>query len=129
MHGWTELVNSVNAVYAQLAPEDQARCRIFGQNYGEAGAIDVLGRRRGLPPAMSGHNSYWYWGPGDWSGEVLIVIGSTREDLEQLFTSVEQAGRTRCGYCMPYENDRPIWIVRGLHGSVEALWPSTRIFI
>jgi len=129
MFGWTELVDSVRSVYSTLSPEEQASCVIFGQNYGEAGAIDVLGQRVGLPSAISGHNSYWFWGPGDWSGEVVIVIGSTREDLEELFTSVEEASRTRCTDCMPYENGRPIWIARGLKRPVEALWPETRMFI
>ena len=85
MFGWRELVDSVRVVYSSLSPEEQSRCVIFGQNYGEAGAIDVLGRETGLPRALSGHNSYWFWGPGDWSGEVIIVIGSQREDLEELF--------------------------------------------
>ena len=35
----------------------------FGNNYGEAAAIDVFGRRLGLPPAISGHNNYYIWGP------------------------------------------------------------------
>ena len=120
MFGWRELVDSVLVVYNTLSPEEQSRCVIFGENYGEAGAIDVLGRDSGLPRALSGHNSYWFWGPGDWSGEVVIVIGSDREDLEELFLSVEEAGVTSCTYCMPYENGRPIWIARGLRGTSQS---------
>jgi hypothetical protein len=129
MFGWSELVDSVHAVYMSLTPEEQAACVVYGQNYGEAGAIDVLGRRAGLPRAISGHNSYWFWGPGDWSGKVMIVIGGRREDLEENFDSVEAAGMTACRYCMPYENGRTIWIVRGLRGEAAALWPETRMFI
>jgi len=129
MFGWQELVDSVDVVYRTLPAQEQASCVVYGQNYGEAGAIDVLGRRMGLPPAISGHNSYWYWGPGTWSGEVAIVIGGRREDLEEHFQSVEAAATTGCTLCMPYENGRTIWIARGLRGSVASLWAGTKMFI
>src|SRR5262249_41784574 len=80
MFGWEELVSLVDSAFQRLTPEERAHCRVFGQNYGEAGAIDVLGRRRGLPRAMSGHNNYWLWGPGDFDGSVLIIIGGDRPD-------------------------------------------------
>ena len=44
--------------------EDRAKACVFGQNYGEAGAIEYFARDLDLPPAISGHNSYWLWGPG-----------------------------------------------------------------
>ena len=40
-----------------------ARAAIFARNYGEAGALDFFGARDGLPPATTGHNGYWMWGP------------------------------------------------------------------
>lgn len=57
--GWEEFAAAASRAYASLSPEERARCAVFGQNYGEAGAIDVLGRKYGLPAAISGHNSYW----------------------------------------------------------------------
>jgi hypothetical protein len=71
-------------------------------------------RELGLPPALSAHNSYFLWGPGDWDGEVLIVIDDDRETLLGLFEEVELAGRTDCTDCMPYEDDLPIWVCRRL---------------
>ena len=50
-----------------------------GGNYGEAAAIDIYGSRLGLPPAISGHNNYWIWGPRGHDGSVVIEIGGTRE--------------------------------------------------
>ena len=49
-HGWEELVASVAEVYRRLPPETRARTALFAQNYGQAGALDWLGRARGLPP-------------------------------------------------------------------------------
>jgi len=129
MHGWRELAEAVAQVYHALPPEDRARTRVFGQNYGEAGALDFFGPELGLPPALSAHNSYFLWGPGDWTGEVLIVIDDERENLLGLFEEVELAGRTDCADCMPYEDDLPIWVCRGLRRPVAELWPSIKRFI
>ncbi len=129
MHGWRELAEAVARVHRALPPEDRARARVFGQNYGEAGAIDFFGPGLGLPPALSGHNSYFLWGPGDWTGEVLIVLGGRREDLFELFESVEPAGTSDCTDCMPYEDGLPIWVCRRLRGPVAELWPTVRRFI
>src|SRR4029077_576189 len=64
-HGWEQLVSRVAEASARLTPAERARAVVFGQNYGEAAAVDVLGARLGLPHAISGHNSYWMWGPAN----------------------------------------------------------------
>ncbi len=129
MHGWRELAAAVARVHAALPEADRARARVFGQNYGEAGALDFFGPELGLPPALSGHNSYFLWGPGDWTGEVLIVIDDEREHLLELFEEVELAGRTDCTDCMPYEDELPIWVCRGLRMPVAELWPRIQHYI
>lgn len=125
MHGWEEMVAEVARVHGTLPPEDKAKAGIYVQNYGEAGAVDLLGRKYGLPKAMSGHNNYFLWGPQG-SGEVLIIIGGDPEDHRQTFQDVRQAGEIRCGYCMPYENNQPVWIARGLKAPVAEIWPMTK---
>ena len=126
MFGWEELTRSVHDVYLGLSPEDQAKCGIFAQNYGEAGAIDFFGRKYGLPKAISGHNNYYLWGPGQYSGEVMIVIGGDRADYEEIFDSVEQAGLFKHDYVMPYENNLPLFVCRGLKGTIDELWPRVK---
>jgi hypothetical protein len=128
MHGWEEIVSTVAAVYDTLSPAERVQTRVFTPNYGLAGAIDLLGRRHGLPPALSGHNSYWYWGPPAESPEIFIVLGQDREGLAQVFEQVEQAATIQCGYCMPYENNRPVWLCRGLKTPLAELWPEVRHF-
>ncbi len=123
MHGWEEIVDAVAAAHARLTPEERAGARVFAGDYGVAGAVDLFGRRRGLPPAISGHNNYWLWGPRGWDGRVVIVVGGREDQVRPLFESVEQAGATDCGYCMPYENGLPIWIARGLRQPVAEAWP------
>ena len=77
MHGWEEIVATVTGVYEDVKSEDQGKWAIFTGNYGVAGAIDFLGKEYNLPPAISGHNSYWLWGPGDPPPENLIIMGRT----------------------------------------------------
>jgi len=129
MFGWEELVAEVEKAYRSLSPEEQAQCSIFAQNYGEAGAITVLGRRRGLPPALSGHNSFWLWGPGEGSGEVMIVVGGDLEDNQRVFREVTQVGTVRSKYSMPYEQDLAVYVGRGLKIPVRELWPQVRMYI
>ncbi len=119
MQGWRELANTVTQVYKSLSTEDQKKVCVFGQNYGEAGAIDLLGPA----PALSAHNSYYLWGPGKYTGEIMIVIDDDRETLQDLFESVELGATFTCKDCMPYENNNPIWIVRRLKLPISELWP------
>ena len=124
--GWDRFVDGVAAAYDRLTPAERGRVTVLAGNYGEAGAIEQLGRSRGLS-AISGHNNYWWWGPGLHSGDVLIVLTRNRERLEQRFASVEQAGETDCGDCMPYENHVPIFICRGLKdGTLAEIWPALK---
>lgn len=125
MHGWEELVAEVARAYRSLPPEERAKAGIYGQNYGDAGAIDLLGRKYGLPRAAAGHNNYFHWGPQG-SGEVLVIVGGDREDHLQAFRDVRQAGEIRCGLCMPYENGQGVWIARGLKAPIAQIWPMTK---
>jgi hypothetical protein len=137
MFGWEEMVEQVAAVYGRLDPEEQRGCVIFARNYGEAAAIDFFGKRHGLPRAVSPHNSYWHWGPGEGAMRVAIVFGdatSLEQNLADLtgpgrFESVELAATTRCQHCMPFENGRMIFLCRGAKFSLQDIWPAERVFI
>jgi len=121
--GWEEIVAETAKAYFQIRPTDRPGCGIFAQDYGQAGAIDFFGPRYGLPPALSGHQTYWLWGPRGYSGDCLIVLDDSRERLEQLFESVEYVGTSAYN---PYalERDIPVYICRGAKfGSLEKVWP------
>ena len=128
MHGWDSVVRAIAVAYGDLSEEERQRAVIFTSNYGEAGAVDLLGRAHGLPRAVSGHNNYWLWGPGQTTGDVVILMAGSREDLEQSCADVQLAATTDCGYCMPYENRRPIWVCRGFARPLSEVWPSLKHF-
>jgi hypothetical protein len=128
MFGWPELVAEVGKAAARLSPEERAHAVVFGQNYGEASAVNVLGQRLGLPPAVSGHNNYSLWGPGDWDGKAMIIIGGDPADNAQFFESVERVGVWSHPYAMPYERGLDISIGRGFRGSPAEVWTRLRHF-
>ena len=128
MHGWDSIVDTVAGVYHTLPPEEQKVVAIFTYNYGDAGAIDLLGRKHGLPQAIGGHNNYWLWGPREFTGDVVLVLGDDRESLEESFEQVELAAMVDCGHCMPYENHRPVWICRKLRRPLAEAWPQIKHF-
>ncbi|MEO6970218.1 MAG: glycosyltransferase family 39 protein [Chthoniobacterales bacterium] len=128
--GWEEMVRSVARVYASLSPEEQKRAAIFCQNYGEAGAIDFFGPKYGLPPALSGHQNYYYWGPGHYTGQIMIVLDDQATDEREQFRSVEDRGLVESSpWAMPWEQRQHIYICRDLKGTLQQLWPKLRVWL
>ena len=128
MNGWQEIVGQIDAVQTSLPLAEQSRVAILLPDYGMAAAVDILGKPLGLPPATSGHNSYWIWGPGESTFDVGIVVGAAEPQLRMWFEEVIYSGKTSCRYCLPYENDRPIWIVRRPKVPVRQLWARLKLF-
>jgi hypothetical protein len=121
MFGWPEMAATVAGVYDRLSPEDKAKCAIFGQNYGQAGAIDFFGRRYGLPKAISGHQNYYLWGPRGYTGECMIVLDDRPEKLAQLFNHFEKVATVYHPYSMPYEHF-DVYLCRGLRWPLPEIW-------
>ena len=124
-HGWRELEAAVARVYRALPPDDARRAGLYAQNYGEAGALDFFGAPDGLPPATSGHNSYYTWGPP--RGDVLIAVGGRRQDYTRDFADVVEVARLPPNpWVMPYEDELPIFVARGRLRPMSEIWPGAR---
>jgi hypothetical protein len=130
MFGWPEMAKEVARVYNTLPPEDLGKCGIGARNYGEAGAIDYFGRQYGLPPVVSGHQNYWLWGPLNYTGQCMVILGRTKEQLSGSYDSVTYGGETYHPYAMPFENHRQIWICRApKYTSLKDAWPRLKIWM
>ncbi len=123
--GWPELVADVARVYDALPAEERAVACIFAGNYGEAGAVNLFGPRYGLPTAISGHQTHFFWGPRGCTGQVMIVLQDTREALEREFESVEEAGAHHHPLGMAEENG-PIFVGRRIKIPVDEIWPRVK---
>ena len=121
--GWRELVEEVAKIRDSLSPEERAHLGIIGANYGEAGAVNLYGPDYGLPRAISGVNSFWYRGYGDPPSQTLIVVGLSREFVEEHFASCRLAGHTwnRYGISNEETEDHPDIFVCG---PPKAGWPA-----
>ena len=128
MHGWNDLVLATKAAYDSLTTEEKSRARISAVSggYGSAAAIDVLGRKVGLPGAISGHNNYWLWGYGSDDAGPVVLLGGDEDRLRTLFDDLTRVGTVECGYCMPYENHKPIYIGRQMRMRWRELWPKVQ---
>jgi hypothetical protein len=124
MIGWEEQARAVAAVYRSLPSADRERAVLVAGNYGEAGALDFFGPRYGLPPVVSPTGSYWFFGPGEKPGDVVVTIGAERGDLEPLFRTVEPGGRVTSRWSVAEERDLTIFVARGPHRTLQEIWPA-----
>jgi hypothetical protein len=123
--GWEEMVAVTAQAWARVPAEQRADCGIFAQNYGQAGAIDFFGPRYGLPPAVSGHQTYFLWGPRNYSGNCMIVLDDRKETLDRLFEQVEDVGSSDNPYAL--ERHIPVFLCRGAKfGTLTQLWPNLK---
>jgi hypothetical protein len=124
--GWPRFVDAVAAAWRRIPPAERAHTAVFTRNYGEAGAIDLLGSRS-LPRAYSGHNGFSEWGrPGRSDTHALLVGFDGAQDAAPFFAACRRLGRVDDGVGL--ENDEqglPLLVCRPT-ASWNALWPRLR---
>jgi hypothetical protein len=126
MFGWEEIARQIGAYYQTLTPEEKSKTAIFANNYGDAGAIDFFGPRYGLPKAIGNHQSYSIWGPRQYTGESLIVLGDRDErNMQTKCASYSVIGNTKHPLSRPDEW-LPIYHCRGFKWNVQEIWPKMK---
>ncbi len=73
--GWPRFVDTVARTWRHIPAVQRRHTAIFTANYGEAGAIDVLGSAPRLPHAYSAHNGFSEWGQPPASDAHALLIG------------------------------------------------------
>jgi hypothetical protein len=126
--GWRGLEKTVATIYRALPPEDRKHAAIVASNYGEAAAIDVYGRADDLPPALSGQDQYYLWGPRGQDGAITIHINGDPDRWRRNCASLDIVATFGAPFAMPYENNRPIFVCRGLRVPLTEAWPLFKRF-
>jgi hypothetical protein len=124
MLGWPEQAAAVAEVYHALPDVQQEQAVLVAGNYGEAGALDFYGPRYGLPEVVSPAGSYWFFGPGEKPGEVVITLGIPADSLRSLFDSVERVVTIGHPWAVEEERHVTINVAQGARTTLQDLWPS-----
>jgi hypothetical protein len=127
--GWPRLVALVAREYRVLPPGQRASTAILTANYGEAGAIGRYGPDDGLPPAFSGANSFWFWGPPPARDRAVIAVNVDPALLRRLFTTVRKVATLHNGLGVSDdEQGATIYEASGMALSWQRAWPLLRNF-
>jgi hypothetical protein len=134
--GWPQFMRTVDGVWKSLPARQRASAVIFTGDYGEAAAINELGRGTGLPTAVSGDNTEWWWGPGNprattvvavMPGPVDISSSAAAADLRELFTHVRVAATlSNPDGLHNQEWGGHVYVCTGLRRPWAQLWPRLR---
>ena len=123
MTGWREKAEAVAALYRSLSPEEQSEVVLYGNNYGQAGALEFYGRELALPRVVSLAGSFYLFGPGDRSGKIVIFLGVERSDVADLgCASLAEVARVKNRWGVTEEQDVPILLCRQPQQTIQEIW-------
>jgi len=124
--GWVEHTEAVLRAYETLSADDRERVAIVVASYGQASALNHYGRDYGLPRAVTGHQTFYLWGPPPERGEVLITYGLSLDWLGANFESVEEVDRIEAPLARPFDADLPIFLCRTPTRTLSEMWPDLK---
>jgi hypothetical protein len=104
--GWDDLVRTVAGIRDSLPAEQRENVGVMVRNYGEQGALEILGPAYHLPPPISGTNSAWLRGYPVPPPSTLIVLGTSWKDADRMYTSCHLAGHNGNALGIPNEESQ-----------------------
>jgi hypothetical protein len=127
MLGWREKADAVALVVGSLTAEEREHAVLFGANYGQAGLLDLYGRRLDLPPVVSLAGSFFLFGPGRRPGDVIVFLGIEPEQLVSITCdSLEMPARVTNPWGVEEERDVPVVVCRGPSMTLQEFWRGRR---
>lgn len=93
MLGWEELTSITNKGWQMIS--DKKSAFIYCENYGQAGAIAVIGKKYGLPEAVCFSESFRYWFPLKFEPDITSLIyinDELGEDIQKIFNKITKIG-------------------------------------
>jgi hypothetical protein len=93
MLGWEELTSITDKAWQMVS--DKKAAFIYCENYGQAGAITVIGKKYGLPEAICFSESFRYWIPERFYPDITSVVyinDEPGEDVLSFFRKITKIG-------------------------------------
>jgi hypothetical protein len=119
--GWPRFADTVTAAWRAIPAQERRHTAIFTGNYGEAGAVDILGGV--LPRAYSGHNGFSEWGMPSPTDTRALLIG---HESPAFFTDCRQLAKIDNGLGLDNdEQGEPLQLCRPT-AEWSTLWPRLR---
>jgi hypothetical protein len=124
---WPKQVALVAREYDALPAAQRRRTTIITGNYGEAGAIERYRAEYGLPPAYSGANNFWLWGPPPAPDTAAIAVNVDPALLRREFRQVKLVATFWNGLGVSDDEEgAQIFLATGLRSSWARAWPAFR---
>jgi hypothetical protein len=125
-HGLPRWDRASHHVVRSLPSGDRDQATILAGSYSQAAALNVL-RADPVPRAVSGHMTYFLWGPEPGRGDVLIAYGLPRELLERHYGACASTARIVAPHARPWDTNLPVYVCRTPRGTMADLWPDVRM--
>lgn len=122
MFGWDQQVRIVDSLYQSLPDRDKNNCVLWAENYGEAGALQILGKKYDLPNPISRHGSFWQWGYGPENAELWISLGNEATSVESVFEETELITTIHHKYAIAEEQGIPLYLCRKPKVTIKQWW-------
>jgi hypothetical protein len=129
MFGWEEQVALVDSIYQSLPQVERKSAVIWAENYGEAGAVKILGEAYNLPDPFCLSGSFWTFGPPPSEYSVCISLGNEAESVNQVFEEVHLVRMIRHPFAIGEENNIPVYICRKPRINFRERWPELKRYI
>jgi hypothetical protein len=121
MLGWEELTLITNEAWKRIPNKENAI--IYCENYGQAGAITIIGKQYNLPEPVSFNDNFKYWIPESYTSEITEVIyinDEVGDDVRDLFEDVEEIGKISNPLAREYGTG--VYLCRDPRRSFNAFW-------
>ncbi|MEM8967324.1 MAG: glycosyltransferase family 39 protein [Bacteroidota bacterium] len=121
MLGWESIASLARQAYHAI-PEGQSGI-IYGENYGQAGAVSIIGQQWDLPYPVSFNDSFYYWVPDSIPPDVQHLIYINDElgsDVESAFSQIKIIGSVSDPHAREYGTT--VYLCSYPKESLNSLW-------
>jgi hypothetical protein len=125
MFGWRQHAATIDSVYRALPEPAQREASVLAGSYSQAGAINLF-RSSDTPRAVSGHMTYYLWGPPPARGDVLIAYGVPRELLERHYQTCRERARIEAPLARPEDTGLPVYVCQEPFSAMATWWHELR---